>query len=225
MTLQHKLLKDLTESDLQELIDNKIREDKQWDYKRQQIGKTEGEKKEFLQDVCSFANATGGHMILGVDEGEGVERGLPVKLVGFTVNVDEEISRLQNILLNGIEPRIYGLDMKAVELSSQQERVGTVAIVIRIPQSISVPHMVKFQGHHTFYSRTSNGKYPLEVNELRNLFGLSNSAIEGIRNFHGILIAWKIGANQFPKVMRMTFYYKMAKLVNYYVVYDIFSPK
>ena len=117
-----------------------------------QIGKTEGEKKEFLQDICSFANATGGHMILGVDEGEGVERGLPVKLIGFTVNIDEQISRLQNILLNGIEPRIYGLDMKAVELTSQHERAGAVAIVIESPQSISVPHMVKFQGHDTFYS-------------------------------------------------------------------------
>ena len=58
-----------------------------------------------------------------------------------------------------------------------------MVIIIRIPHSISVPHMVKFQGHHTFYSRTSNGKYALEVNELRNLFGLSNSAIENIRNF------------------------------------------
>ena len=62
MGLQNKLLKDIVEADLQELIDNKIREDKQWDYKRQQIGKTDSEKKEFLQDVCSFANAIGGHL-------------------------------------------------------------------------------------------------------------------------------------------------------------------
>ncbi len=121
------------------MIDNKIREDKQWDYKRQQIGKTDGEKKEFLQDVCSFANATGGHIILGIDEGEGVDRGLPIKLVGFHVSVDEEISRLQNILLNGIEPRIYGLDMKAVELTSQQAAVSPVVIIIRILHSISLP--------------------------------------------------------------------------------------
>lgn len=62
-------------------------------------------------------------MVLGVEECKGVERGLPVKLIGFAVNVDEEISRLQIILLNGIEPRIYGLDMKAVELTSRQELV------------------------------------------------------------------------------------------------------
>ena len=59
--------------------------------------------------------------VLGIDEGEGVDRGLPVKLVGLNVNVDEEISRLQNIILNGIEPRIYGLDMKAVELTSSNQ--------------------------------------------------------------------------------------------------------
>ena len=51
----------------------------------------------------------GGHLVLGIDEGEGVDRGLPVKLVGLNVSVDEEISRLQNIILNGIEPEYMDL--------------------------------------------------------------------------------------------------------------------
>lgn len=143
MALQHKLLKDVVEADVQELIDNKIRENKQWDYKRQQVGKSDSEKKEFLQDICSFANAIGGHLILGIDEGEGVDKGVPVKLVGLKVNVDDEISRLQGILLNGIEPRIYGIEMRAVEISSTDAGISPVVIIVRIPQSITLPHMVK----------------------------------------------------------------------------------
>ena len=43
--------------------------------------------------------------------------------------------------------------------------------------------MVKYQGHHTFYSRNSSGKYPLDVSKLRNLFGLQESVIQRIKNF------------------------------------------
>lgn len=59
---------------LQELIDNKVPEGKTIDYKRDKIGSKDSEKKEFLQDVSSFANAEGGKIIIGMDEGEGEER-------------------------------------------------------------------------------------------------------------------------------------------------------
>jgi hypothetical protein len=183
LAIENKLLNEIDESDLIQLIESKIREDKYWDYKREQIGKSDGDKKEFLQDICSFANASGGHIILGIEEGKGQERGLPKNLVGLNVNADEEIARLQSIILSGIEPRIPGLELMPVELESKPINPKPIAIVIRIPISISLPHMVKYQGHHTFYSRSANGKYPLEVSELRNLFAQSITAMEQIRNF------------------------------------------
>jgi hypothetical protein len=183
MGIENKALRDIDESDLIQLIENKVREDKYLDYKREMIGKTESDKKEFLQDICSFANAAGGHIVLGIEEGKGQERGLPKNLIGLNVNADEEIARLQSIILTGVEPRILGLELKPIELESNPINPKPIAVVIRIPLSISLPHMVKYQGHHTFYSRTANGKYPLEVSELRNLFAQSITAMEQIRNF------------------------------------------
>lgn len=43
--------------------------------------------------------------------------------------------------------------------------------------------MVKFRDHNKFYSRNSNGKYLLDIGEIRNLFTPSESAIERIRSF------------------------------------------
>jgi hypothetical protein len=93
-----KPVNQLREKDLLELINNSVRESTTIDYKRDMVGKTDGEKKEFLQDICSFANAAGGHLLLGVEEGSGDEKGTPVRLVGIqNTNLDDELNRLGNI--------------------------------------------------------------------------------------------------------------------------------
>lgn len=59
------------------------------------IGDGREEKKEFCRDVSSFANDSGGHLIIGIDE----EQGLPNRLSGLAVaNTDAEISRLEQML-------------------------------------------------------------------------------------------------------------------------------
>ncbi len=66
MPLDTKRVTELVESDLLELISNGIEEGREIDY----IG-TDGDKKEFLADVSSFANASGGHLVVGVAEEDG----------------------------------------------------------------------------------------------------------------------------------------------------------
>jgi len=55
--------------------------------------------------------------------------------------------------------------------------------VIRIPNSWLSPHRVELQGHNKFYTRGSNGKYPMDVDELRVAFNLSQTIAEKIKNF------------------------------------------
>jgi len=62
---------DLAESDILDLIVNGIEEGREIDYKEALKIGTDGEKKEFLADVSSFANASGGHVVLGVMEASG----------------------------------------------------------------------------------------------------------------------------------------------------------
>lgn len=93
-------------------------------------------------------------------------------------NVDAEITRLENMIRDGIEHRIPGISMRDVPLQTSR-----VAIVVRIPRSWALPHMVTFKGHSRFYSRNSAGKYPLDVSELRAAFALSETTTERIRSF------------------------------------------
>lgn len=61
----------ITEADIQSLIDNAVPEGRDIEYKRSVPGTTDAEKHEFLSDVSSFANVSGGLMIFGVGENRG----------------------------------------------------------------------------------------------------------------------------------------------------------
>jgi len=103
-----KPIKQITEDDLQSLIANEVREGKTIEYKAALPDASRECKKEFLADVSSFANASGGHLIYGISE----ENGVPVDLCGLSnINPDAEILRLENMIRDNIEPRIAGIDI------------------------------------------------------------------------------------------------------------------
>src|ERR1700752_4086540 len=175
MSLSNKPLEAINESDLQALRENGVREKKDIDYKASLPNNTHDSKKEFLADISSFANASGGHLVLGMRE----EAGVPVELCGLQhINVDAEVNRLDNLLRDGIKPRLYMAPIQPVSLRAQE-----VAIVIRIPKSWAAPHVVDYQGHWRFYSRNSSGKYPLDIGEVRTAFALTETIGERIRDF------------------------------------------
>lgn len=187
MPLANKPLNEITEADLQELIDDQVAEGKEYDYKLASWGPTDANKKEFRYDVTSFANTSGGYIIVGMDE----SGGLPTAIVGLQGDMDQEILRLEGILRAGISPRIQGINMRAVPVQS-----GNV-LIIHIRRSWAAPHMVTFEDNSRFYARHSRGKYLLDVDELRSAFTLSESVRERIRNFRLDRIA-KIAADETP---------------------------
>ncbi len=170
-----KPLDDLVESDLVRLILDSVAESKMIEYKQMLPGRSDADRKEVLADVSSFANAAGGNLIYGVMAVDGH----PVKLCGLPdgTNSDSEILALESSIRDGIEPTVR-VHSKAVSIQG-----GKVAIVIRIPKSFASPHMVTFKGRSRFYSRTSNGKYQLDVGEIRAAFLLSESAADRCRDF------------------------------------------
>jgi hypothetical protein len=165
----------ITESDLVSLIADQVAEARTIDYKRDLPGTPNEARKEFLYDISSFANAAGGHIVFGVEEKEG----LPTNLVGLAgINADQEILRLEQVAREGIRPPITGLQAVAVRLAS-----GNIAIVWRVPKSWNPPHQVIYQRAFRFYGRGSNGKYQIDVDELRSLFSLSETVAERVRQF------------------------------------------
>ncbi len=173
--IDNKQFSEVNEEDLQILITNSETEGKRLDFKRILPGLSDSDKKKFLADICAFANAGGGHIIYGIEESGGKAVSLPGIMVD---DVEKEILRLESIIRNGIAPRIPGLQFRAINLSDEN-----YALIIRIPVSWASPHMVSLEGSSKFYSRNSSGNYPLDIQEIRSAFQISNTLSNDIRNF------------------------------------------
>jgi hypothetical protein len=178
------------------LVADEVAEGKTIEYKEQLPGNSDTDKKEFLADVSSFANASGGDLLYGIREkrdDQGKTTGIPESVEGLDgINVDEEIRRLENTVRNGIDPRIPNLRTRAIKGFAK----GPV-ILIRIPKSWVSPHMVTYKRWSRFYTRDTAGKHPLDVIEIRSAFLLSESLVEKVRHFRTDRIA-KIIADETP---------------------------
>jgi hypothetical protein len=173
-----KTFDDVMQSDIDGLIRNQVPESRWIDYKEALPGNTDDEKKEFLRDVISFANASGGDLLFGVREARdatGKTTGIPdpAAAVGLSAlsNVDAEIRRLEDIITNGVAPRITGVRIKTISGFSD----GPV-ILIRIPRSWTAPHMVSFKTRSPFTTRRSASRIDMDVTELRGAF-LAQAAV------------------------------------------------
>ena len=186
-----KKLDDIQQTDLDALVANGVAEGRTIDYKRDLPGNADSDKKEFLADVSSFANTSGGDLLFGVDE----QQGLPVGLPGLTVSdFDQEVRRLDSIINDGLDPRIRF----AIRTIKRDPKLPV--LIIRVDRSWIGPHRVVFKGHDKFYARNSAGKYSMDVSELRSAFTLSGSVIERVRQFRADRIA-KIEGSQAPVLL------------------------
>jgi len=209
MALIDKPLELITEQDLSDLISNQVREDKRIEFKATLPNDSDKQKKEFLADVSSFANASGGDLVFGIKE----QNGVASQLIGLQLSsLDAEILRLENILRDGLDPRIPNIRLQEISLTSG------VALLIRVTRSWIPPHRVKLGGTSRFYSRNSAGKYELDVSEMRPLFALSASALEQIRNFRINRLS-KIAAGEGNLILRSDH-----RLVLHVVPFAAFDP-
>ncbi len=134
-----KNLSDVSLQDLQTLCDV---ESRFLDFKAEPIGGGDRDKREFLADVCAFANASGGDLILGVMTKDGTAD----MVCGIDLaDPDKEKQRLVNLVRDGLE-RWFPIE-------------GTRGVIVmRVPRSWSAPHRVTFLRDMNFYVRNPAGK-------------------------------------------------------------------
>lgn len=133
-------------------------------------------RHELFADVSAFANAGGGDLIFGVNEDD---EGIATTIVPMDLNPDETALRLADLLMNGVEPRMPGVQVHAIPVTVG-ESVGSV-FVIRVPQSWAGPHRVKT--NNKFYVREGNRKRELDIPEIRGLFLRSDGQAQKVRDF------------------------------------------
>ncbi len=192
-----KAFDDITKADIDFLIENKIAEFKTLEYKEKLPGSTDKNKKEFLADIASFANTSGGDIIYGIKaavDSDGKKTGAPEKVVPLQgKNSDEAKLMIENIIRTGIAPRI---SVHVKEITGCGDDSNGFIILVRIPQSFASPHLVTSKSS-PFFCRNSAGKYPLDVQEIRSAFLATDSQADRIRSFIQNRLA-KIMADETP---------------------------
>ena len=102
-----------------------------------------------------------------------------IEFVGIEIaDPDKERQRLLNVIRDGLEPRLSGLDTKWLPIEGLRG-----VMVVRTARSWSAPHRVTYLKDMNFYIRNPAGKHPMSVDELRRSFNLSASIAERMGDF------------------------------------------
>ena len=149
-----------TEADLNRLVEAGTPESRDLEYKSEPYPKTDKGGNELAKDVSAFANAGGGQILIGVDEGK---NNAAPKIIGVNCDADKENLRMGQIIHDRVAPRIPGLGFFPIPLTSDNR-----VLAIDIPSSIRKPHQVVKTG--IFYVRQATEVQRLNVDELRPLF-------------------------------------------------------
>jgi hypothetical protein len=169
MLWEGRPLRDIRENDVRQLIDSGLTEHLQLEYKGALYDDGERGRREFLLDICMFANAAGGIVLLGVPERrdeQGQPTGAPDPdgVLGLDVpNPEAVLNAYDARVMEAIEERL------ALESASVDLRDGRRVLAIRVPNSTNKPHSVRHQGHIFFPSRRERQRYHMTVREIKDL--------------------------------------------------------
>lgn len=177
----------VTEDDLNTIIQNDDYAEGQYlDYKRQfgfedkSLDKADRDKEivEFKKDVCSFANAEGGYIIVGVTE----EKGLPQDLSGIDIpkgDTDAYKLKIRDKLAN-IQPKIPSVKIHCVGLHN-----GKFVVIVEVIADGFAPYVYhKGEEPFDFVIRNGGGKIKMSYNQVMRMFNQSlelNKKIEEFR--------------------------------------------
>ena len=142
-------------------MSNHVAERQYLDFKVEFDHKLPDAVPKLLRHVVSFANGGGGYLVLGIrDDGHGHA----LKFDGLQGNVESTVKRIRSLCLEHLDPRISGLeiDRRVVD--------GHVVVLIRVPRSARVPHMMKYKNATEFWSRYQDGKAQMTREEIREAF-------------------------------------------------------
>jgi hypothetical protein len=165
---------------LRSLIDLEIAEGQAIEFKRVINIADHSAKKKLSAEAASFANASGGDIVFGMDEQAGKASGL-VALPNF--DADKIELQVRQIFNSHIDPPLPGLSFCPVAIAP-----GEFALVLRIPRSWTRPHAL-LGDPLQFFVRDGNRRRGFTVRELREAFGLSASIADRMKKFRADRIA------------------------------------
>lgn len=171
-----KLLKDVKAEDIDALVTNRIREGDTIDFKQALPDGSNRESVKFLKHVTALTNTRGGDIVFGMKEKEAIAE----EVIGLDpFDADEIELKLRNLVLNGVEPSLAGVEIRAIDGFEH----GRSVMVVRVPLSWARPHAVARENHFRFYGRHGNVSFPMSVHDLRAAFAMTDELPRRIRAF------------------------------------------
>lgn len=169
MLWEGKALRDIREDDVRALVESGLAEHLQLEYKSTLYENNDPGRREFLLDVCMFANALGGIILVGIPE-QRDDQGRPTGIPDAAATIGVEVPNPEAIL-GAYDARVMEAVEERLSLESASIEVGNGrrVLAIRIPNSAKKPHSVRHQGHIYFPSRRERQRYHLGVRELKDL--------------------------------------------------------
>jgi hypothetical protein len=178
MLWEGRPLRDIREADIRRLVDSGLEEHLQLEYKSALYEDNDRGRREFLLDICMFANAGGGILLLGVperrdDQGQPTGAPDPGGVLGLEMPNPEAV-------LNSYDARVMEAIEERLPLESASVGVGDgrQVLAIRVVNSSSKPHSVRHQGHIYFPSRRERQRYPMNVREIKELVMRTTSRLQ-----------------------------------------------
>jgi hypothetical protein len=174
-------LQDLDEQRLAEIVANGREEGQTLEYKRSMSFESNEEKLKVLKAVSAFANTFGGDLVIGVDAPDGVPTSSSI--VGVpTTEIDAFKLAFESFTRDSLEPSLPAgaVTFRSIPIGHD---IARAVLVARVTQSWLGPHRIGKKGNREFWTRTSAGKEPMTIWQLRDAFMLSGAAREKVREF------------------------------------------
>lgn len=149
--------------------DNRVKEGPRIDYKKEfppDLGK----------DIVSLANTSGGIILIGIDEDQGV----PIKIDGINLGPDDIKTRITNIAYSTIDQPI----LPEVGICFLERGTSRGVVVIRVPMSQNTPHMYTKGNDNSIYIRINDRTAKADRQTIDRLYQRKAEALEG---FHATL--------------------------------------
>jgi hypothetical protein len=175
---EDKRLRDITEADVRQIVESGLEEHLQLEYKSALYDNNHQGSKESLLDLCMFANAGGGILLIGISEqrdGNGQPTGTPDPNADLGVELPNPEMVLQSYdarVIANIQERLP-LESYAIPVANNRH-----VVAIRVPNSMSKPHRVHLQGHAYFPSRRERQRYEMDVREIKEMVMRTASRLE-----------------------------------------------
>ena len=170
VSIRGKLISELSPADVHELIDQRAPEDIFLEFRREILDKRKPQKKlhedeeDWIAYLVAFANAQGGHVIIGL-EADAQERASRLRPMAGD-QAGELATRLRDLAIAHIKPPIQ------LEIARFRMTEEDWLVIARIPESQDKPHMYTYRekGQTRFTIRDGSTKRAMAYEEIQRLF-------------------------------------------------------